>query len=402
MSTTALESSPSGEPSIAARLRAAREARGLTQQQASAALGVSRPLLVAIEKGSREVRPDELVRLADIYGRPVSELLRPSLPPAGIGAQFRTALGPSADAGELSRLIGRLEGLADDYVDLVLRAGVTLPDRYPAVRDIRHLHPEQAAEDLASEERNRLGLGDGPVADLRETFENDVGLRIFVIPLPSAVAGLFVQVDVLGGCVAINSRHPSERRNWTLAHEYAHFLVARNQVEVTPVRQSPRAPDVERFADAFAAAFLMPRSGLTRRFHELKRGRGGKLTPAVLVQLAHVYRVSVQAVTLRLQELRLIPASTWDKLSDHNFQPRAAARQLGIEPVEDVSAQLPLHYQVLAAQLYSEGEITEGQLARYLHTDRVGARSRYESLTSTHDVAADGSAQIIDLAESPG
>lgn len=399
MSTTGLTEPADGEPPIAVRLRAAREARGMTQQQASAALGVSRPLLVAIEKGSREVRPDELVRLADIYGKPVSDLVRAGSPPVGIGAQFRTALGPAGEAGELSPLVGHLEGLADDYVDLIQRANVTLPERYPAVRDIRHLSPDLAADDLASEERNRLGLGDGPIGDLRETLENDVGLRIFMIPLPSAVAGLFVTVNVLGGCVAINGRHPAERRIWTLAHEYAHFLVARNQVEITPVSRPPRAPDVERFADAFAAAFLMPRSGLTRRFHELKRGRGGRLTPALLVQLAHVYGVSVQAVTLRLQDLRLIPTATWDKLAAHNFRPRAIAQQIGIEAEMDEAEELPLHYRLLAAQLYSEGEISEGQLAQYLHTDRVGARRTYEAVTATQDVAADGSAQVIELAE---
>ncbi len=401
MTTHTLDPPAAGEPPIAARLRAAREARGMTQQQASAALGVSRPLLVAIEKGTREVRPEELVRLAEIYGKPVNELLRSAAPPVGIGGQFRTALGSSPDADELSRLISRLESLADDYVDLIHRSGGTLPDRYPAVRDIRHLEPEQAAEDLASEERNRLGLGDGPVPDLRETLENDVGLRIFVIPLPSAVAGLFVYIELLGGCVAINAKHPPERRNWTLAHEYAHFLVARHQVEITPVRRAPRAPEIEQFADAFAASFLMPRSGLTRRFHELKRGRGGKLTPAVLVQLAHVYRVSVQATTLRLQDLKLIPAATWNRLSDHNFRARDAARLLGIESPEPTSDELPLHYRVLAAELYAEGEITEGQLAGYFHTDRVGARTLYESLMATRDVAADGSSQVIDLAESP-
>jgi Zn-dependent peptidase ImmA (M78 family)/transcriptional regulator with XRE-family HTH domain len=402
MTSTGSGEAAATQPPVAVRLRAARQARGLTQQQASAALGVSRPLLVSIEKGSRDVQPDELVRLAEIYGRPVSELLRPAAPPIGMGAQFRTALGRSAEADELSQLVGRLEGLADGYVDLVQRADASLPDRYPAERDIRHLTPDLAADDLGSEERNRLGLGDGPIADLRETLENDVGLRIFVIPLPSAVAGLFVMVDVLGACVALNSRHPAERRAWTLAHEYAHFLVARNQVEVTPIRQPPRASDVERFADAFTAAFLMPRSGLTRRFHELKRGRGGKLTPAVLVQLAHVYRVSVHAVTLRLQDLRLIPAATWDRLSAHNFRPRAIAQELGIGRETDDAHELPLHYRLLAAQLYSEGEISEGQLADYLHTDRVGARRAYESLTATHDVAADGSTQLIELAEPSG
>src|SRR6266568_2590641 len=77
-----------GKP-MALRLRAARESSGLTQAQAAAELGVSRPLLIAIEKGTREVGPDELVRLAQIYGKPVSALLRPTPPPVAIGMRFR-------------------------------------------------------------------------------------------------------------------------------------------------------------------------------------------------------------------------------------------------------------------------------------------------------------------------
>ncbi len=46
--------------SLALRLRAAREASGLTQAQAAAELGVSRPLLIAIEKGTRDASLHEL------------------------------------------------------------------------------------------------------------------------------------------------------------------------------------------------------------------------------------------------------------------------------------------------------------------------------------------------------
>ena len=55
---------------LAARLRAARESRGLTQAQAASELGVSRPLLIAIEKGTRDPSSEEIVKLAEIYGRP--------------------------------------------------------------------------------------------------------------------------------------------------------------------------------------------------------------------------------------------------------------------------------------------------------------------------------------------
>lgn len=73
----------------------------------------------------------------------------------------------------------------------------------------------------------------------------------------------------------------------------------------------------------------MPRSGLSRRFNELKRSKVGQVTAATLVQLAHTYHVSVQALTLRLEELRLIRAGTWNRLKDQNFQLRTAAKVLG-------------------------------------------------------------------------
>jgi Zn-dependent peptidase ImmA (M78 family)/DNA-binding XRE family transcriptional regulator len=396
------EGGDSAAMTVALRLRTARESRGLTQAQAAAELGVSRPLLIAIEKGTRDPAPAELVRLAQIYGKPVSELLRPSPPPVAIGTRFRAALAAAPRADDVSRVVAQLEEQADNYLDLLRRARTDPPGRYQPARSISHLDARQAGEDLATEERNRLGIGDGPIQPLREVLEIDVGLRIFLLPLPPHLAGLFVYVEGLGGCAGVNARHPSERRRWTMAHEYAHYLATRDRAEVTPVTQRRQQPETERFADAFAANFLMPRSGLSRRFHELKRSKEGKVTPATLVQLAHAYGVSVQALTLRLEDLRLVQPGTWDRLRDNDFQPRAAAAMLGMEPGEQRADALPLHYRLLAVQLYADGEITETQLARYLSTDIVGARRAYQELTETGDVSEDGSPQVVDLAEASG
>jgi Zn-dependent peptidase ImmA (M78 family)/DNA-binding XRE family transcriptional regulator len=387
-----------GDESLLARLRAAREASGLTQAQVAAELGVSRPLLIAIERGAREVSPVELIKLANIYGRPVSELLRPAPPPIAIGARLRAILASAPGAKHLDSGIRELESCADDYLDLLRRAKTGLPGTYPAIRPIEFLEPDRVAEDLAVEERNRLGIGDGPVPRMREVLEFEAGLRVFVVPLPPRVAGLFVFVDSLGGCAAVNARHPVERRRWTIAHEYAHFLSSRGRAEITPLATSRRVREIERFADAFAGNFIMPRTGLARRFNELKRSAEGKVMPGMLVQLAHMYCVSVQALTLRLEDLGLIGGGTWDKLREHSFQPRAATPDMGLEATIDHLEMMPLHYRSVAAQLYADGEITEGQLARYLRTDIVGARRSYRELTASRDVAADGSARILDLA----
>jgi Zn-dependent peptidase ImmA (M78 family)/transcriptional regulator with XRE-family HTH domain len=384
---------------LATRIRGARETARLTQAQVAAALGVSRPTLIAMEKGTRQVSPVELVKLAEVYRRDVATLLRPSSPPASIRARFRTGLMTGSSDGDLEQAVDELERFADNYVDLLRRSQVRLPGRPPAVRPTDYLGPDGAGESLATEERNRLGLGDGPLQLLREVLEVEVGLRIFFLDLPSKVAGLFIHVDPLGGCVGVNRNHPPERRRWTMAHEYAHYLASRDRPEVTRLG-SGRVNDTERFAEAFAANFLMPRNGIVRRFHELKQDNGGQATPATLVQLAHTYRVSVQALCLRLESLELIKVGTWDRLKDNKFQPRAAADMLNLSPVPDAGTPLPYHYRTLATQLFIDGEITETQFAQYLGMSVVEARKEFHKLTSTPDVGEDGQSQIIDLLDS--
>ncbi len=57
------------------RLRAAREAAGLSQRQVAARLGYHHPTIVWIEQGTRTVSFLEAVQLAHIYGIEVMALL---------------------------------------------------------------------------------------------------------------------------------------------------------------------------------------------------------------------------------------------------------------------------------------------------------------------------------------
>jgi Zn-dependent peptidase ImmA (M78 family)/DNA-binding XRE family transcriptional regulator len=378
----------STDTTLSGRLRAARQSVGVTQQQAATALGVSRPLLVAMEKGTREVRPDELITLASLYKRPVSELIRPQPPIEAIGAQFRLALTGKAGEENLQDVINQLERLADDFLDLARRSRVELPRRYPATSTVPSNDLAPSAEDLALEERRRVGLGDGPVQQLREFLEDEVGVRVFMPIMPSRVAGAIVYAEPLGACIAVNANHPIQRRRWTLGHEYAHFLTRRDRSEITLIENRNSAE--EKFADLFAANFLMPRSGLRRRFIELTRDRpNGVPTVADLFHLARAFRVSLQAMTHRLEELDLIKRGTYDKL-ETRLKPAEAERILGLKPDQEKAELLPVRYRYLAVELFTNGQITEGQLAAYLRTDRVRARDIARDLTTSNDVTGGG------------
>lgn len=158
--------------------------------------------------------------------------------------------------------------------------------------------------DIATAERNRLGLGDGPPGNLREHLESEVGLRIFYFPMPSKIAGAFAYNEDLGACIGINSRHPRDRRQWSLAHEYGHFLVNRFRAELTVLETRHLNAGKERITDAFTENFLMPPAGLNRRFSEIHRSSSKGVTLADIVGLANLYRVSVQALVLRLETLK--------------------------------------------------------------------------------------------------
>ena len=62
------------------RISEARKARGKTQEEVAEFLGYSRPTYIAIEKGERQAKADEIIRLATFLGRTVNELVRPVKP----------------------------------------------------------------------------------------------------------------------------------------------------------------------------------------------------------------------------------------------------------------------------------------------------------------------------------
>ena len=378
---------------IGKALQEARKHRGMTQEAAAEVLGVARTTITAIEKGERRIKAGELIRLARAYGRQVSDFVRQrprveSFQPL-FRAQLRGPYVPTAqDELTIAPSIETLEELCRDYLELEEIMEAPLARKYPPIYDVAGLPPEQAAETVALEERNRLGLGDGPIPILRYLLEQDVGLRLFYLPLPPRFSEMYVYDDALGACMAINSQHPEERRRWSAAHGYLHFLAHRYKAEVTVEHSYRRQPESERLADAFARYFLMPTGGLIRRFNDIRRTQG-KVTPADLCTLAHYYGVSVEALTRHLEDLKLLPTGTWDKLRHGGFKVREAQRQLGLAAMPAPDEMLPKRYQYLALTAFDQALITEGQLAHFLRLDRLEARRAIETLRESTNGMAD-------------
>jgi len=366
---------------LAMNIAHARKKAGLTQAQLAELLGISRPTLIAIESGQRPPSELQLSAIAEATKAGIRDLLSLAPPDPTLAVRFRALRGADrADSAidvleEYGRRYFRLEELANDRITR----------REPPLVSLERMSSiEHRAEELAATERLRLGLGDGPLADLRLVFEEDTGLRIFGLEelRGTRISGLFAYSREYGPLVGFNVAHDPLRVRWTLCHEYAHYLTERFQPEVTVDIDEPgtRKDRREVFADAFAARFLMPTTGLSRRFSEMLSDAGGELRVAHLILLATYFEVSFQALTQRLEELDRIPRGTYEMLRHRGFRTREAQDLLGISRRRAPIDRLPYRYVSLVTRLYANDLITEGDAAAYLRADRLDTRAILQRL----------------------
>jgi Zn-dependent peptidase ImmA (M78 family)/DNA-binding XRE family transcriptional regulator len=384
------------------RLAEARKARGITQEAAVAHLGCSRPTYIAVEKGERLAKPEEIVKLAALFGKRVHELLQQAEPVTVLSPHLRAEVdrvhAGNADSvrEQLTRATEEFQAFLDRYRELERLMNAPLRSKLPDERPLAGgVDPAELAEDAAADERRRLGLGDQPVINLRATLEAEVGLRIFYSDrLPSVVAGLYDFVPALGGCLCINRKHPPERRRVSMAHEYGHALTDRHKPGIDYLFAAVRKSAAERFADAFAAAFLMPATSVRRRFVDVVNATGD-FQVADLCRLAHAYFVSVEAMAYRLEKLALVPRGRAELLKESRLPVRDAKERLRLSPHPVDDDPYTERYKALAVYAYEQEKISEGQLARFLDCDRVTAREIVQDCLTSRDIGADGQAQVV-------
>jgi Zn-dependent peptidase ImmA (M78 family)/DNA-binding XRE family transcriptional regulator len=375
-------------------LQQARKKMGMTQADAARVIDAARTTLVAIEKGERRLKPNELIQLARAYGRSVSDFVRPTPAIEPFEVQFRAVYHrQEQEELQINPVIEHFEQLCRNYLELEQIMDAPMTRTYPPEYRCNTLPLEAAAENIALAERQRLGLGDGPLPQLRDILELNVGIRVFYLKMPPKYSEIYSYDPQLGACMAINQNHYEERRRWSMAHGYLHFLAHRYKPVLDFDGQYQRRPESEQLAESFPKYFLMPTSGLLRRFNDMSSVHG-KFTTTNLFTLANYYGVSLEALALRMEGMALLRTGTWDRLRDRGIKVRKVQQDLGLQETAHRSDQLPVHYQHLAIDALEQGKITEGRFADFLEVDRLEARRIAEELRN-HSPGVDD--EIISL-----
>ncbi len=153
------------------RIRQAREACRMTQDDAAKHLGVSRPTFVQIEAGRRAVSSLELDKLAYLFGRDIREFVADRFQQEdALAALFRAQAAVVGEPEVLDKL-RQCMALGRELTNLERLVGI---DRdlsvasYPWPTPKTRSEAVQQGEHLANEERRRLGLGFAPLPDMTE------------------------------------------------------------------------------------------------------------------------------------------------------------------------------------------------------------------------------------------
>ena len=357
------------------RLRLARVRANLTQQEAADKLKLARTTLVALEKGQRRLRADELKGMSTIYGISTNALLRPTAVLTNLVPRFRAIAPNETEAVDAALL---LNDLAAAQYELEIILGIPFRPNYPPERTVGSGDIRQQAEDVAMEVRQKLGVGLSGIPDLVSLLELEFGVRVFIRPLSSSkISGLFAFDDRIGACILLNKNHPRERRAITAAHELGHLIATRTQPDVVDLHSIPQTRE-EKFAAAFSYALVMPAALVRRRFSELQLETGA-FSPRQLILLAHQLSVSEEALCRRLEELNLLPTGTWESLRDRGFSGDHVRKVLGDSSALETGVVPPRQW-FLAAEAYRRGLLSEGQVARMLRADRIEVRAMLDAL----------------------
>ena len=363
---------------VGKRLRIARETAGMTQARAAASIEVARTTLVAMEKGQRVVRAAELLPLARLYGTSVNALLRRESVYVDLVPRFRKL--PECKDEASDKAVRLLADLVRAEVELENMLGITRHRDYPPERPLLPGDVRAQADSDATELRQKLGLGSAPVRDLMSLLELDLGIRVYVRRLDAHVSGLFAYDERVGACILLNGNHPRERRAQSAVHELGHFVSTRLVPDLASDRKTENSRE-ERYANAFGRAFLTPARTVMQRFRDVTQG-ASHLTRRHVIVLAHTFGVSREAMVKRLEELNLTIPGTWDWFEANGRITNEQARQVlgdvtgtgtDIDPI-DAKRPTTLRLNLLAAEAWRQGLLSEGQLARLLHLDRVALR----------------------------
>lgn len=331
---------------VGARLREAREARGLSQIGFANLLGISRQAVSQYEANEITPGPQVMRTIADRLNMPIT-FFRTQGRELDLGTIFFRSMASEVrlQRARAKRRYAWLQTIADyvrDYVDLPL---VDLP-KLDLSSDPKMITTEHI-ENAASELRQYWQLGSGPISNVVWLLENR-GVIIARDELGAIELDAFSSwVDGNPAIVLGSDKASAVRSRYDAGHELGHLILHRHVDEARLDRRGDFKL-IESHAHRFAGAFLLPSESFAEDFWI------GSIDE--LMAIKPKWRLSVGAMIHRAEDLELVPAEQARRL----WRSRSRRGWLRQEPLDD---ELPIEQPQLLRRAF-ELMVGEGGLSR--------------------------------------
>jgi Zn-dependent peptidase ImmA (M78 family)/transcriptional regulator with XRE-family HTH domain len=283
--------------SIVERVRQAIRDAPISQTELASRVGMDPTALSKSLNGGRHFTPIELATIAEETGVTVTWLLSTDDTPSP-ATLIAARVQPEADP-----VMQQAQTRIDDFVevnDLLVRLGYRpRPPRFEGLlREHDNRPPDEQGHAIAEELRARLDHPqDLPLQldGLAAFVEERLGIDVAFEPLDSGLDGMsLVRGDFR--LVLIGTGTSATRQRFTLGHEIGHIAAGDSQsLKVDHNVSGNRSDHSETRANAFSAAFLMPRQAI------IEATDGKMIDEELIAGLLGRFRVSLDALALRLK-----------------------------------------------------------------------------------------------------
>ncbi len=318
---------------IGFRVKAAREAKGWTQDQLTQGLGLNdRQSVSDIENGKRTLRPEEMLVLSDLLDRDIEFFIDP-FAVAG-EAQFNWR----ADPGVPEDSLDGFELKAGQWIGLLRWLREQRDSRVSVLKRALRLSTQSSFEDAQERAESlavELDLGVIPAETLIDKVERELDIPVLFVDMVEtadgkSISGATCHLEEMG-VILINRNESEARRFFDLAHELFHALtwdaMKPEHRESNSFEERSKGKRIEQLANSFAAALLMPRASLEKL---VDKERINDI--AHLCEVAGLLRVAPVALAWRLFNLKLICDETRQSLSQEKQRPSVSGAPKRFSP----------------------------------------------------------------------
>lgn len=276
-----------------ARIEFARTRRRWTKTRLAEALGVKSRSIQGYESGEYSPEPEKLEQIANLLRFPVSFFYGADLPKISEHtASFRSMSKMSASLRDSALSAGSIAFVLNGWIE----SQFNLPKA--DIPDLSDLSPEDAAATL----RRMWGLGEAPISNVIHLLESK-GVRVYSLAIEAKEVDAFSVWHENTPFVFLNTFKSAEHSRFDACHELGHLVRDCHSMR----HGKAHSPEMEKEANAFSSAFLMPRNSVVAHKPNIP-------TIANLIELKAFWGVSLAALAFRLNQLKLLTEWTYRSL----------------------------------------------------------------------------------------